>query len=750
MTELNARSRHNSALPHFLARALVFVALSSSASAQIPSSISIESAQNPSPVGQGVLFTARVTSGQLRYNAAIGVGAGSVSSYNVRFELSGAKFKAGVANNALTNVTTPAAFTSVAVVTGGAVGQSWVVFQVTTGGTGVALTDQIRFSFVPDELSAGNTVVHSVHDTLSSATGDVSSNTAQVLRADPQTFATVGVPFAIGGTVTFASNGVNVAGCTSLALGSVPVQTCVISFSTAGINNVTASYSGDVNYAASAMTLAGGQRVIVDFTPTTLPDAVVGTPYSATLTGVGGTAPYTFGLESGNLPPGLTLAPTGVVSGTPTRSAGFEFTIRMTDVNGNGNSRSTTLAVQRGTQSIQFDPPTSAIVGTSIAVPLVTSVGLVIVYSIDTPTVCALSGASLRFLAPGYCRLVATQIGDSNYLATSSSPRTIQVTVAGGVQPLRLRSNADAQSLVLTLPSSQLVQSSVADPGPQFRVLGFIDIDGNRTLDTIFVNTSQGDLGDVRVWPDGNPGADRLLRAVRLQWRVDAVGDLDGDGFGDIVWRFTGQTPNPDDSGVSYVWFSNGNGVSQVRKRGGAPLNWTLLGALDLNGDGAADMVYISPTNEIRVLMATPQRTCANFAAGTIPAGFSALKLASFTNAGNGEIFARNPITGETAMIRLDARSVSLPAPSANPDDPNASCTAATATVNNTRLPWSASPAGLTFFGTADFNGDGLADIVWIRPDRSTLVWLSQGSGQPYISLDGTGSIPIGFSPVQP
>ena len=73
--------------------------------------------------------------------------------------------------------------------------------------------------------------------------------------------------------------------------------------------------------------------------------------------------------------------------------------------------------------------------------------------------------------------------------------------------------------------------------------------------------------------------------------------DLDGDGSGDLVWRY--RTPGTDDSGVSYVWFTDGNNVSQVRKRGGAPLDWALLGARDVNGDGAADMIYLSADNRV-------------------------------------------------------------------------------------------------------------------------------------------------------
>jgi hypothetical protein len=73
----------------------------------------------------------------------------------------------------------------------------------------------------------------------------------------------------------------------------------------------------------------------------TLPDAVVGTPYSTTLTAAGGVAPYHWLATSGVLPPlppqpalpdGLTLnATTGEISGTPTAAGSGAVVITVTD-----------------------------------------------------------------------------------------------------------------------------------------------------------------------------------------------------------------------------------------------------------------------------------------------------------------------------------------------------------------------------------------------------------------------------------
>jgi large repetitive protein len=63
-----------------------------------------------------------------------------------------------------------------------------------------------------------------------------------------------------------------------------------------------------------------------------LPDAKVRRSYSQTLAGRGGVPPYEWSLASGALPPGLSLdAATGTISGKPTKTGTYSFTIRLTD-----------------------------------------------------------------------------------------------------------------------------------------------------------------------------------------------------------------------------------------------------------------------------------------------------------------------------------------------------------------------------------------------------------------------------------
>ena len=65
-----------------------------------------------------------------------------------------------------------------------------------------------------------------------------------------------------------------------------------------------------------------------------LPAGAVAQPYSAAVAASGGTPPYSYSIESGSLPAGLSLAADGSISGTPTEAGDSSFVIAVTDSQG--------------------------------------------------------------------------------------------------------------------------------------------------------------------------------------------------------------------------------------------------------------------------------------------------------------------------------------------------------------------------------------------------------------------------------
>ena len=72
----------------------------------------------------------------------------------------------------------------------------------------------------------------------------------------------------------------------------------------------------------------------VNISPPSVNTATAGAPFSQSFVASGGSGPYSYALFSGSLPTGLSLATTGVLSGTPTQGGSFTLTVRGQDATG--------------------------------------------------------------------------------------------------------------------------------------------------------------------------------------------------------------------------------------------------------------------------------------------------------------------------------------------------------------------------------------------------------------------------------
>ena len=80
-----------------------------------------------------------------------------------------------------------------------------------------------------------------------------------------------------------------------------------------------------------------------------LPDGFVNQVYHATLNAYGGTQPYTWALNSGEFPTGLTISSAGVIAGTPTTAGTYHFIVEVRDSSGEVDTQRYSIIVYSGT-----------------------------------------------------------------------------------------------------------------------------------------------------------------------------------------------------------------------------------------------------------------------------------------------------------------------------------------------------------------------------------------------------------------
>jgi hypothetical protein len=197
---------------------------------------------------------------------------------------------------------------------------------------------------VTDADGGGGSATQTTSETVnqaSSGTGlTVSKATPVVGQSVTYTATVTASPDTPTGTVTF-SEGATVL-CADVALSATApyTATCDHTYETPGAHTVSAVYNGDVNYIGSTssgvtITALAPPAFTAD-SPATI--ATAGAAYSYTFAASGLPAP-TFALASGALPPGLNLdGASGVLSGTPTTTGVFTFSVGAT----NGVSPDTT------------------------------------------------------------------------------------------------------------------------------------------------------------------------------------------------------------------------------------------------------------------------------------------------------------------------------------------------------------------------------------------------------------------------
>ena len=240
-----------------------------------------------------------------------------------------------ITTNPLPNGTVGTAYTATLAATGGAAPFSWSLSQ---GSLPAGLT----FNPATQVISGTPTVAGTFQFVVRA--GDAIGAIATLpltltINALPITITTTSLPTGSVGVaygVNLAATGGTTPYRWSVTTGALPAG---LTLAPAGVLSGTPTAGGTTTLTVTVQD-AGNLSAAQTYTLTivsaltlngTLSDGVVGTAYSGTVTATGGTPPYAFTVSTGALPGGLTLSGAGAISGTPSASGTFAFTIQVSD-----------------------------------------------------------------------------------------------------------------------------------------------------------------------------------------------------------------------------------------------------------------------------------------------------------------------------------------------------------------------------------------------------------------------------------
>lgn len=233
----------------------------------------------------------------------------------------------------------------------GTVGSSYTATVASTGGI-APVTLQVSSGTMPPGLamSAGGSITGT--PTLAgtftftvSATDSMSNSGSRQLsitiQSVPVTISTTSLPQGTIGTsynaTVIATGGAGPLQFT-LASGTLPTGlTLAASGAISGTPTALGSYTFTVQAADAFLQSASQQLSItiqsvpITISTTSLPQGAIGVSYNGAVLATGGSGPLQFTLTSGALPPGLSLAANGAISGTPTTPGNSTFSVQVAD-----------------------------------------------------------------------------------------------------------------------------------------------------------------------------------------------------------------------------------------------------------------------------------------------------------------------------------------------------------------------------------------------------------------------------------
>ena len=259
------------------------------------------------------------------------------------------------------------------------------------------------------------------------------------------------------------------------------------------------------------------------------------------------------------------------------------------------------------------------------------------------------------------------------------------------------------QTVNVILSSSQPTGTTLTLQG-NYGPLG--DFNGDGKSDILWRN----DSGQVVEWQmtGSQVQSTAYVGGAGNDWHIVGVGDFNGDGNDDILWR--------QDSGVVVEWQMNGSQVQSAAYVSGAGTDWHIVGTGDFNGDGKSDILWRNDSGQVVEWQMNGSQVQSAAYVGGAGNDWHIVGVGDFNGDGNDDILWRQD-SGVVVEWQMNGSQVQ-----------------SAAYVSGAGTDWH-------IVGTGDFNGDGKSDILWRNDSGQVVEWQMNGSQvQSAAYVGGAGS----------